>query len=95
MLNGKRVLFAVMLASASALAMAQSGTPQPGTPGDPANFAAYKQKELAQIAAHIQVAQTLQTCVQDPLTGTAFRPVPEVVSPMRKRCVNAGGGEIV
>lgn len=64
MLNGKRVLFAVMLTAASAIAMAQSGTPQPGTPGDPANFAAYKQKELAHIAAHIQVAQTLQACVQ-------------------------------
>lgn len=64
MWNGKRFLLAVMLTSASAIALAQSGTPQAGTPGDPANFAAYKQKELAQIAAHIQVAQTLQACVQ-------------------------------
>jgi hypothetical protein len=64
MLKLKKPLFAVLLTAASAVAMAQSGAPQPGTPGDGANFAAYKQKELAQIAAHIQVAQTLQACVQ-------------------------------
>ncbi len=69
MLNGKRVLFAVVLTATSALVMAQSGTPQPAAAGDPANFTAYKQKELAHIAAHIQAAQTLQTCVQ----GTADR----------------------
>jgi hypothetical protein len=59
--NVKKPLFAALLTAASAVAMAQSAAPQPGTPGD---FAAYKQRELAQIAAHIQVAQTLQACVQ-------------------------------
>ena len=73
MLNVKKPLFAVLLTAASAVAMAQSGTPQPAAAGDPANFTAYKQKELAHIAAHIQAAQTLQTCVQGAADRAALK----------------------
>jgi hypothetical protein len=64
MTNRKKVLFAVALTAVCGIGMAQSVSPMPADPANPANFAAFKQKELARIATHIQVAQTLQACVQ-------------------------------
>ena len=62
MSNTHKALFALVLSAVSGLSLAQSSAPSSAT--DPAAFAAYKQKALTRIANHIQVAQTLQTCVQ-------------------------------
>jgi hypothetical protein len=64
MMNGKKVLLAVVLTAVYGIGIAQSGSPLPVAPADPTNFVAFKQKELSRIATHIQVAQTLQACVQ-------------------------------
>jgi ribosomal protein S13 len=64
MTNFKRIFFAIALTAVYGIGMAQSGSPLPTAPTNPANFAAFKQKELARIATHIQVGQTLQACVQ-------------------------------
>ncbi len=71
MSNTQKALFALVLAATSGLSLAQSSAPSSAT--DPAAFAAYKQKTLTRIASHIQVAQTLQTCVQGATDSAAVK----------------------
>jgi hypothetical protein len=71
MSNTHKALFALVLTAVSGLTMAQSSAPSSAT--DPASFAAYKQKTLTRIANHIQVAQTLQSCVQGASDSAAVK----------------------
>jgi hypothetical protein len=72
MSNTQKALFALVLAATSGLSLAQSSAPS-SSATDPAAFAAYKQKTLTRIANHIQVAQTLQSCVQGANDSAAMK----------------------
>jgi len=66
-------LIAVLaLSCISAAAMAQTASSPAGGKGA-ANFAQHKQKELDRIAAHQQVLQTLQSCVQGANDAAAIK----------------------
>ena len=62
------LLIAAVLAPA--IAAAQSASPTSSTP---AGFAQHKQMELSRIAAHLQIMQTLQTCVQSAADHAAIK----------------------
>ncbi len=65
---GTLVAMTILLLFMNQHAQAQTpATPNPTLPAQPRqtpNFAEHQQKELAHIAAHIQILQTLQSCVQ-------------------------------
>lgn len=56
------MLVYVLTASAESASTPANSTPK-GQP-DPARFSEHKQKVLARIQTHLQVLQTLQSCVQ-------------------------------
>ena len=56
------VMIVLLLSLLSDRAHAQAPAPAPVAAG--ANFAEHQQKELSHIAQHLQVLQTLQSCVQ-------------------------------
>ena len=72
-----KLLIAVSMLTCVLTAHAQSpSTSAPNAPkghADPARFAEHKQKVLARIQSHLQIMQTLQSCVQAANDQAAIR----------------------
>ena len=77
-----RLLLSALLALSATVALAQNAEPGAGQ-GAGKNFEEHKQKELARIAQHLQMMQTLQSCVQAATDHAAIKSCNEAAKAAR------------
>ena len=63
-MSRSRILFVCAALACAFPVCAQTPPPTGGGQANPAQFAQHKQSELNRIQAHMQILQTLQSCVQ-------------------------------
>ena len=80
-IGATRMVAAALLSVTAIAAHAQSAPPPPPPQAGGKNFEEHKQKELARISRHLQIMQTLQSCVQAAADHSAMKACNEAAKP--------------